>query len=495
MSAGSIVAGSEPVSRRGASPQLLGATLTLSVFAAWAVPGNRLGLGAVIVAVGAAAVVAWARAVPLRPETVVYVGLALAFASMAAVRSAEWVVAVDFLAAGALATLAVVGGATWPELARAPVVVTSRAMEAAPFLARGAGRLTAGRQLSPALRGLLLGAGLISVFGGLFVSADRAFASLAQDFFLPHIDLTLVPVRVTVFVATAMVATALVTSGLRFAHLGPPRLLEALRIATFGDEGEQPRRWPGFAPAEWMVALGLLDLLFLSFVAVQLAVLFGGRHHVLQTAGLTYAEYARQGFFQLVAVAALALMLVALASRWARRRQPRDYRVLDVLLGVLLVLTLVVLASALKRLLLYEEVLGYTRLRISVHAVILWLAGVLVMVIVAGALRQGSWLPRAVVGWSAAGLLVFNMANPDAVVADRNVHRLQQSGRVDVDYLALLSADAVPSLAKLPPGLHACVLASHTDLLAEPDSWPAWNLGRARARATLGRVLPARCST
>ncbi|MGH2683646.1 MAG: DUF4153 domain-containing protein [Actinomycetota bacterium] len=495
MSVGSTVAGSEPLARQGASSQLLAATLALSVFAAWAVPGNRLGLGAVMVAAAIAVLVVWARAVPLRPESAVYAGLALTFASMAAVRSAQWVVAVDVLAAGALGTLAVVGGGTWKELGRASVIVASRAIEAAPFLARGAGRLTAGWGVSPALRGLLLGAVLIAVFGGLFVSADRAFSALAQDLFLPDIDMALLPARLTVFVAAAVAATALVTSGPRFAHLGPPRLVEALRLATFGDKEDKRRRWPGFAPAEWTVALGLLDLLFASFVGVQLAVLFGGRHHVLRTAGLSYAEYARQGFFQLVAVAALALILVALAFRWARRRQPRDHLVLDILLGVLLVLTLVVLASALKRLLLYEEVLGYTRLRISVHAVILWLAGLLSMVMVAGAWRRGSWLPRAVVAWSAVGLLVFNLANPDEVVAERNIERLQKSGRVDVDYLALLSPDAVPALARLPENLRTCVLEPHAEHLTEPDGWPEWNLGRARARATLERLVPAPCST
>jgi hypothetical protein len=492
MSAGSIVAGSE--ARQGAPAQLLAGTLTLSVFAAWAVPGNRLGLGAVIVAFGIAAVVVWARAVPLRPETGAYAGLALAFASMAAIRSAEWVVAFDILAAGALATLAVVGGATWADMGRAAVVVTSRALEATPFLARGAGRLTAGRQLSPALRGMVLGTALVAVFGSLFISADRAFAELAREFVLPDIDLALLPARAAVLVATALAATALVIAGPRFAHLGPPRLLQAARAAALGDEGEERRPRPGLAPVEWMVALGLLDVLFAAFVGVQLAVLFGGQHHVLRTAGLTYAEYARQGFFQLVAAAALTLLVVALASRWARRRQPRDQRVLDILLGILLVLTLVVLASALKRLVLYEQVLGFTRLRISVHAVILWLAGVLIMVIAAGALSRGSWLPRAVVFFSAAGLLVFNLSNPDALVADRNVERFQHGGRLDVDYLAGLSADAVPSLAALPEGIRQCVLTPHADLLYEPDAWPEWNLGRERARVTLEQVFPAVCS-
>jgi hypothetical protein len=98
------------------------------------------------------------------------------------------------------------------------------------------------------------------------------------------------------------------------------------------------------------------------------------------------------------------------------------------------------------------------------------------------------------VGWSAVGLLVFNLANPDALVAERNIERFQQSKRIHVEYLALLSPDAVPALASLPEDLRACVLEPHTGLLTKPDAWPGWNLGRARARETLQNVFPSECS-
>lgn len=492
MSAQSFAERSLPLVREGASPQLLTATAAVAAFAALAIPGQRLGLAAVLVAFGTAALVASARATPLRVETIGYAGAALALASMAAVRSAEWVVVVDVMAAGALATLAVFGGHTWDDLVRAPIAVTSRAVEAAPFLARGAGRLTAGRQLSPALRGAVLGAVLVGVFGGLFVSADEVFADLAHDLPLPEIDFSLLPARVAVFVMVALGSTGLIITGARFAHLGPPRLLEAVRTAGLRElEGRRP--WPGLAPVEWIIPLGLLDLLFAAFVWVQFTYLFGGRAHVVRTTGLTYAEYARQGFFQLVAVAALSLLVVALALRWARRRQPRDHRVLDVLLGVLMALNLVVLASALKRLTLYEQIYGFTRLRVSVHAVILSLAGVLLMVLVAGAIRRGEWLPRAVVAFSAAGLLVFNVINPDGLVAVQNVERYAETDRIDLLYLAGLSPDAVPALSALPGPQRACALEPHLELLEEPDPWPAWNLARARARAQLERTPPATC--
>jgi hypothetical protein len=53
--------------------------------------------------------------------------------------------------------------------------------------------------------------------------------------------------------------------------------------------------------------LGLLDLLFLTFVVIQVRYLFGGAGRVAATAGLTHTEYARRGFFELVTVTALAL--------------------------------------------------------------------------------------------------------------------------------------------------------------------------------------------
>jgi Domain of unknown function (DUF4173) len=494
VSAGTVAAGSEPLEREGASARLLVPTIGVAGFAAWAVPGNRLGLGVVLVAGGIAAVVVWVRPVPLQPESVVYAGLAMALASMAAVRSAEWLVAVDVLAAATLAALAVTGGETWGEVRRAPVIVAFRAAQAVPYLGRGAGRLLAGRRLSPALRGMAVGAILLAVFGGLFMSADRAFAELTQDFLLPDIDLDLLAARTAVFIIVAVSATGLVIAGSRFAHLQPPRLLVALRSAFLDRDGER-HRWNGLAPLEWILALGLLDLLFAAFVTVQIAVLFAGHDYVLRTAGLTYAEYARDGFIQLLAAAALTLGVVTGASRWARRGGVRDARVLKLLLGVLLLLTLVVLASALKRLLLYEEAFGFTRLRISVHAVILWLAGVLVIVMATGVPRVGRWLARAVVSFSAAVLLVFNLTNPDGLVGTRNVERFAETGRVDLSYLAGLSPDAVPSLSGLPAPLRACVLQDDAELLAEPDSWPAWNVGRARARAVLEDMTEVPCST
>ena len=91
-------------------------------------------------------------------------------------------------------------------------------------------------------------------------------------------------------------------------------------------------------------------------------------------------------------------------------------------------LCLVVLASALKRLGLYEQAYGYTRLRLLADANILWLGAVLALVLAALAAGRAGWLPRALVLVSALGALAFAVANPDGRIAARNVDRYLAGG-------------------------------------------------------------------
>jgi len=235
--------------------------------------------------------------------------------------------------------------------------------------------------------------------------------------------------------------------------------------------------------AEWVLPVALVDVLFAGFVLVQLTVLFGGHRHVLDTAELTYAQYARGGFWQLLVVTGLTLGVLAGAARWAPRTRPLDRVLLRVLLGTLAGLTLVIVASALRRMALYEDAYGYTRLRVFVMGVELWLGLLFVLVLVAGVRIDGRWLPRLALGTAVAGLLALAVLNPDRFIAAQNVDRYARSGRIDFYYLGSLSADAVPELARLPEPQRSCALA----LMSVPDDdWRSYNLARVSARAVLG---------
>jgi len=209
---------------------------------------------------------------------------------------------------------------------------------------------------------------------------------------------------------------------------------------------------------EARIALGALVALFAVFIAVQASTLFGGQRHVLDTAGLTYAEYARSGFAQLLAVAALTFAVLGAARRWAPGER--------LLPAALCVLTLIVCVSALRRLGLYEESYGFTRLRFAAHAALLYFAALFALVLVTRS-------PRAVVALTATTVLAFALADPERRIATHNLERYERTGKIDRGYLMTLGADATPALAGVvPPPCPA-------------DDGPAgFNLARAAARRT-----------
>jgi hypothetical protein len=144
-----------------------------------------------------------------------------------------------------------------------------------------------------------------------------------------------------------------------------------------------------------------------------------------------------------------------------------------------------VLASALRRLGLYEEAYGATRLRLVAHVQLLWLGAVFALVLMAGAARDGARLPRAIVAVSAATALAFVLSDPDRRIAERNVELYAETGRLDVRYLDGLSADAAPAIARLRPERAACAARSVRWALGRPDGLAGANLARARARRLL----------
>ena len=427
----------------------LAAALVASAF----LPGERLGVAVPVVA----ALMLLAAAAGLRVSALrLVLGLlALALAAQAAVLDAGWVVWLDLLTAWVLASLAAAGPAL------AAIAAPFRSLLLVPTVTpRPSSRWT------PVLRGSALGAVLLLPFALLFLSADAAFAGFAGDLPLP---------------SGASLPGRIWTLGLVLA--GALGLGLATQLESEPGESRTRRR---LSLAEWAIPLALLDTLFLAFVAVQFAVFFGGRDRVLHTAGLTYAEYARSGFWQLLVVTALTFVVTGLVWKLADVRTRRDSLLLRSLLGALLCLTLVVLVSALHRLRLYEDAFGLTRLRLLAEGIALWLGGLLLLVGASGAFAtvRARWAPAAVL-LTAVGLLVFSLANPERRIAERNIDRWEATGRIDVDYLADLSADAVPALVQLPLPERQGATAIVQYKLRYGDPWSSANLSRSRARELL----------
>ena len=323
------------------------------------------------------------------------------------------------------------------------------------------------------VRGLVIGMPLLVVFGVLFMAADAVFQNLVSAL-VPSLDPAFVE-RVVIVGIWAWLAGGILRD------LLAPR--EEARVVR-GDLLSRRERRAGLGAVEACVVVGALDLLFLAFVAVQFRYLFGGRGLVEARAHLTYAEYARHGFFELVTVAALTLPLL-LVGDWLLRADARGRRAFRGLALVLVALLFVVIASALKRMRLYEQQYGLTELRIYATGVILWIAVVCVwfaLTVLRG--RRHAFAVGALVAGFAA-TLALNVLDPDALIARTNIDR----PRVDVAYLSRLSDDAVPTLVarldRLAPDdrrLLAIALARR-----EPGGgdWRSWNASRIDAAEAL----------
>ncbi|KAB1946160.1 DUF4173 domain-containing protein [Micromonospora sp. ALFpr18c] len=397
----------------------------------------------------------------------------VALVGVGTVRAAGWLFALCLLAAAVTGTLAVTGGRSPLGMLLAATLPPAATVRALPWAVRGlrSGRPTgSGIEVGRIITSLAISVGLLLLFGVLFSSADAVFADLVTGL-LPDIS-----------------APGVIGWAFRLLLIGGGLLGAAYLVSRPPDlDGLRPGPSRPAHRLEWTLPLVLLDALFAAFVLVQLTVLFGGAGHVLRTAGLTYAEYARGGFWQLLAVTALTLLVIAIAARRAPKASRADRLLVRVLLGTLAALSLVIVASALYRMQVYADAYGATRLRLVVATAELWLGLLFVLVGVAVVRLRADWLPRLVIGTAVLALLGLAVVNPDRLIADRNVDRYLETGRLDVNHLSGLSADAVPALARLPEPMRICALRQ---LAAEQpgDGFWATNLGRERARRDLDKV-------
>jgi hypothetical protein len=335
------------------------------------------------------------------------------------------------------------------------------------------------RGLMPIMRGLLLALPVLAVFSCLLSSADLVFADYLERLFrldfLPNLE------ELPIILGAAW----LIGGGLAYA------LGHAAK-----DESSVEKALGTLAPAsilgstEAVTLLTAVDILFGVFVWIQFAYLFGGRENI-KVDGYTYAEYARRGFFELVVVSVLSLGLV-LSLHWLTRRETkRQGRIFKGLSSLMVAFVLVILASAFQRLQLYEGAYGYTELRLYSHVFMVWLAATFVWFLVMLWYRPGRFAIGAFV--AALGFLItLNAINPDAFIAEQNLARYWQTGKLDVSYLTGLSDDAVPVLVTASDHL-----AGDRERTLRKDlrrrlerkeenarwwqSWPSFHLSRQRA--------------
>ncbi len=342
------------------------------------------------------------------------------------------------------------------------------------------------------LRGLIFAVPILVIFGFLLSSADPIFQNILNNIFRLDFDSLfnhLLGILMFATLFAALLRSNLLGENWQKANVNTPPILQ-------------------FGLIETILVFGSLVVLFAGFMAVQFYYLFGGLQ-ALEQAGLTYAEYGRSGFFELVTVTVL-LHLLLLIGLWLVSQNKLSQNIFKGLASLLVILLFGVVYSAYTRLGLYIETYGLTELRFYSMAMIFWI-GIVMLYFLAKLFSEK--LPKIAMSYiflGMMGVIALNIVNPDGFIARVNLERSLESDveirkedsrssssikslELDRNYLSWLSADTVPTLvsyykAYKTQGKESDIkelLDKQAARLEKINDWRAWNLGRARAKSHL----------
>ncbi len=188
----------------------------------------------------------------------------------------------------------------------------------------------------------------------------------------------------------------------------------------------------------------LLTLMYLVFSGIQIVYLFLGNMEL--PAGYTYAQYAREGFFQLLAVSVLNLIFVLAGLYYFK-----SSKVLKGILTVMSLCTFVMIASSAFRMIIYIQYYYLTFLRIlvlwSLLVLFLLFAGVMVYIV-----KENFHLFRYSMIVVTCLYIALSFSHPDYWIAKVNLASTEENRSdffkgepyMDYVYLSGLSADAAP---------------------------------------------------
>ena len=427
----------------------------------------------VLVTCGVAALVTARRR--LEPWTLLCSALAFLLVLPMTLLDAWWIQMLGMVAATAVFLCGVTGARTVPGILLSGFAWPLASLRGLPWFGRSLRIAGTGARTPALVRTVVWSLLGLGVFGSIFASANPVFGSWVDN---------LVPtLTFNDLVGRAFLAGFVFAATLGAAYLA----LNPADVEVLGDR----RSTPLANRFEWLVPVLVVDAVFLAFIAAQARALIGGRDYIEATTGLTYADYVHQGFGQLTLATALTVLVVWVASRRSGETSG-DRRWLLVSVGLLCGLTLLVVASALRGMSVYQDAYGFTTLRLFVDVFEGWLGFVVLAIMVAGALGHGRWLPRIALVSGAVALIGLAVINPEAWVADRNLDRYDATGDLDLDYLQSLSADAAPVIVeRLPADVAGCVLQYLPYNSLQPEilnDVRAWNMGRSRAEAAIRRI-------
>lgn len=223
-------------------------------------------------------------------------------------------------------------------------------------------------------------------------------------------------------------------------------LCYSLLCGSAKEKNADPRKEFKASPIIGITVSAILLLTYIIFCGIQMLYLFAGGIYVLPEE-FTYAEYARQGFFELLAVTCLNIILILVCVKVFE-----ENKLLRAILTAITACTYIMIASAAYRMVLYIGAYHLTLLRLFVLLFLLIDALILAGIIISLYSKNFPLFEYSVVVVTVC-YLAFSFSRPDYHIARYFVDHTDKIASEDMNYLTeVLSYDAasvvVPLLEK-----------------------------------------------
>ena len=265
--------------------------------------------------------------------------------------------------------------------------------------------------------GILLGIPFVMVVTALLVSADAVFGNMFKNVF-EKIRLPENPIWLFFLLVCGIIGS--------FAVLG-----------YFADEKikEETKEGRNWEPLLAITFLSLSTVIYLVFSVVQILYLFIGGFQLPD--GYTYATYAHEGFYQLLAVCLINLIVLFVCIG-----KFRDNLILKMILTIFSACTYIMLSSSVFRMILYIQVYQMTYLRLMT----LWgllVIGIVLLGCVITIWKNSFCLFQYAMIVVTVLYISLSLARPGYLIAKYNL--ADKKADVDIHYLLNLGTDAIPT--------------------------------------------------
>lgn len=332
---------------------------------------------------------------------------------------------------------------------------------------------------------------LFLIITNLLISADVGFSKLVEKFIINIWDFSFIDYVINLLLG---IPVACYCFGFIYGNHNKRRT-DLITYEQMNNRFVKLHSIPSVAVYGPLVILNAIYILFFFAMGSYLFSAFTGD----LPASMTYAEYARRGFFELCGIAAINLALIGFVYTFSKRKEGEYSRSLKILSGLLSMSTILLITTAISKMLMYISSYGLTRLRVYT----LWFMVVLMLIFVLILIwhfRKYNLGRPIIIGFMVL-FLALGFSNSDGLIAKYNVEKYERESshteitNFDIAMYADMSIAVVPHLEDLLDStddeLLKNMLTSHlvyhsnrgiyedSDYQDGRDSWKRFNLQKS----------------